>query len=350
MTERAGWGILGTGGIAHTFANALGESRLGRLVAVGSRDAARSKAFATEFGLERSRGSYQALVDDPEVEFVYVATPHTMHVELAVLAAEAGKHVLCEKPVAVNAAGAVTIFEAARKAGVFLMEGFAFRVHPQVAHLVRLLEGGEIGELRSIHASFGFDAGPAPTNYLMRHDLAGGAMLDNGCYPVALSRRIAGHTVGQVFRNPDRVFGAGLLHPTERIDLDATALTWYEGGVSATLACTLRTEVDKTVVITGSKGFIRLPAAFLPGRMDRFGGTPRIILERHGEAPQEQLVETPPGLYNVEADAVVAHAREGRTEAPEMTWEDSLGNMTVLDRWRAAVGVTYDVPGEGTAQ
>ncbi len=350
MSEKAGWGILGTGGIAHTFANAIGESQLGRLVAVGSRDAARSSAFAAEFGADRSHGSYEALVDDPGVQFVYVATPHTTHVELAVLAAEAGKHVLCEKPVAVNGAGAATIFEAARKAGVFLMEGFAFRCHPQVAHLERLLEGGEIGELRSIYASFGFDAGPAPTNYLMRRDLAGGAMLDNGCYPVALSRRIAGHTVGQVFRNPDRVFGAGLLHPSEGIDLDASALTWYEGGVSAHLACTIRTEVDKTVLITGSKGFIRLPAAFLPGRLDRFGGVPRIVLERHGEAPQDILVETPPGLYNIEADAVVSHAREGRTEAPEMTWEDSLGNMAVLDRWRAAVGVTYDVPGEGTAQ
>ena len=347
MTEQAGWGILGTGGIAHTFATALQDSELGRLAAVGSRDGVRAEAFAREYGDVRSHGSYEALVDDPEVQFVYVATPHTTHVELAVLAAEAGKHVLCEKPVAVNAAGAATIFEAARKAGVFLMEGFAFRCHPQVAHLVRLLEGGEIGELRSIHASFGFDAGPAPTNYLMRRDLAGGAMLDNGCYPVALSRRIAGHTVGKVFRNPDRVFGAGLLHPTERIDLDATALTWYEGGVSATLACTIRTEVDKTVLITGSKGFIRLPAAFLPGRLDRFGGVPRIIVERHDEAPREFLVETRPGLYNLEADAVVAHARAGRTEAPEMTWEDSLGNMTVLDQWRAAVGVRYDAAVEG---
>ena len=347
MTARAAWGILGTGGIAHTFATAVQESQLGRLVAVGSRDATRAEAFAKEVGADRSHGSYEALVDDPDVQFVYIATPHSTHVELAVLAAEAGKHVLCEKPVAVNAAGAAVIFEAARRAGVFLMEGFAFRCHPQMAHLVRLLEGGEIGELRAIQASFGFDAGPAPTNYLMRRDLAGGAMLDNGCYPVALSRRIAGHTIGRVFRNPDRVFGAGLLHATEGIDLDASALTWYEGGISAQLACTIRTEVDKTVLITGSQGFIRLPAAFLPGRLDRFGGVPRIVVERHGEAPREILVETPAGLYNLEADAVVAHAREGRTEAPEMTWEDSLGNMAVLDQWRAAVGVKYDAAVEG---
>src|SRR3954468_5629526 len=330
MQAPAGWGILGTGGIAHVFATALQESMLGRLVAVGSRDGDRAAAFATEFGIEESHASYEALVSDPAVEFVYVATPHTTHVELAVLAAEAGKHVLCEKPVAVNTAGARVIFDAARTAGVFLMEGFAFRCHPQVEHLVRLLEGGEIGDLRSIQASFGFNAGRATTHYLMRRDLAGGAMLDNGCYPVSLSRRIAGHTAGAVFRNPDRVYGAGLLHKTERIDLDASALTWYEGGVTAQLTCTIRTEVDKTVVITGSKGFIRLPAAYLPGRMDRFGGVPRIIVEQDGKAPREILVKTKPGLYNLEADAVVAHARAGRTEAPEMTWEDSLGNMAVL--------------------
>ena len=347
MTERAAWGILGTGGIAHIFANAVRESELGRLVAVGSRDGDKARKFATEFGVDRSHASYEALLADPGVEFVYIATPHSTHVELAVQAAEAGKHVLCEKPVAVNAAGAAVIFAAARKAGVFLMEGFAFRGHPQTAHLVRLLEGGEIGELRSIHASFGFDAGPAPTNYLMRRDLAGGAMLDNGCYPVALSRRIAGHTVGATFRNPDRVFGAGLLHPVEGIDLDASALTWYEGGVAAQLQCTIRTEVDKTVVVTGSKGIIRLPAAYLPGRTDRFGGIPRLIVERHGEPAREILVETAPGLYNLEADLVVTRAREGRTEAPEMTWEDSLGNMAVLDQWRAAVGVRYDPGVEG---
>ena len=342
MSERAGWGILGTGGIAHIFAAAVQASTSGRLVAVGSRDAGTAAAFAGEFGMERSYGSYTALLDDPAVEFVYVATPHPTHVELASAAARAGKHVLCEKPIAPSAAGAAIVIEAARQAGVFLMEGFAFRCHPQTKRLAELLEGDEIGELRSVNASFGFDAGPAPTNYLFRRDLAGGAMLDNGCYPVALSRRIAGHTVGATYRDPDRLAGAGLLHPEQGIDLDAHALTSYEGGVAAHLTCTLRTEVDKNVLITGSKGFIRLPAAFLPGRIDRFGGQPRIIVERHGEEAREIVIDAPGGLYTIEADTVVARAREGRTEAPEMTWEDSMGNMRVLDRWRAAVGVRYD--------
>ena len=341
MSERAGWGILGTGGIAHIFAAAVQASSAGRLVAIASRDATKAASVAEELSIERWFGSYQALLDDPAVEFVYVATPHTVHVELAVAAARAGKHVLCEKPMAPSAAGAAIVIDAAREAGVFLMEGFAFRCHPQTKRLAELLEGDEIGELRSVSAAFGFDAGPAPTNYLFRHELAGGAMLDNGCYPVSLSRRIAGHTVGATFRDPDRVAGVGLLHPEQGIDLDASALTWYEGGITGQLQCTLRTEVDKNVLITGSRGFIRLPAAYLPGRMDRFGGQPRIILERDGEEVREIAIDAPAGLYTIEADTVVARAREGRTEAPEMTWEDSLGNMRVLDRWRAEVGVRY---------
>ncbi len=342
MSERAGWGILGTGGIARTFAAAVQVSASGRLAAVGSRDPARAEAFSREFGVTRSHGSYESLLADPAVQFVYVGTPHTTHVELSVAALEAGKHVLCEKPIAVTQQGAQRIVDAARRAGVFMMEAFAFRVHPQTSRLIELLDADEIGEVRSVRATFGFDAGPSPTNYLLRPDLAGGAMLDNGCYTVALTRRIAGQVMGRPFANPDRVLGAGLLHSPTGVDLDASAVTWYEGGFSAQLQSTIRTEVDKTVVITGSKGFIRLPAAYLPGRPDRFGGTPRIIIERHDETPKEIVVPADGALYTVEADAVVARAREGRTEAPEMTWDDSLGNMGVLDRWRAEVGVHYE--------
>lgn len=341
MSEAAGWGILGTGGIARVFAAAVQESSLGRLAAVGSRESSRAEAFAREFEAERAHGSYEAVLADPAVEFVYVATPHPQHVELAVAAARAGKHILCEKPLAVSEAGASIIIEEARRAGVFLMEGFAFRCHPQTQRLAELLDDGAIGELRSISATFGF-AGEPSTHYLFRGDMAGGAMLDNGCYPVSLVRRIAGHTVGQIHRDPDRLFGAGVVEPTEAIDLEAAALLWFEGGVNAQLMCTIRTEVDKVVRITGSEGFILLPAAYLPGRMDRFGGSPRIIVERHGEEPHEIAIDAPGGLYSIEADTVVARAHEGRTEAPEMSWADSLGNMRTLDRWRAAVGVEYE--------
>ncbi len=337
--DRAGWGILGTGKIARIFANDLKDSRTGRLVAVGSRDLDRAAAFTSVFGPARAHGSYEALIQDREVEFVYVATPHTTHVELAIEAASAGKHVLCEKPLAVNADGAARMVAQARASGTFLMEAFAFRCHPQNRRLIELLRTGEIGEIRSVNASFGYDAGPAPTNYLLRRDLAGGSILDVGCYTVALTRQLAGEAIGQPFDDPGRVEGAGLVHPDHGVDLDAHGLAWFEGGFDGQLSCSIRTRLDSIVQITGTDGRIRLPAPWLPGK---FGGPPRIEVIRHGEPVREIPIEESVGLYAIEADTVVRTARAGLLEAPEMSWSDSVGNMTTLDRWRDAVGVHYE--------
>lgn len=337
--DQAGWGIIGTGKIARIFAKDLEQARLGRLVAAGSRDLERGIAFASEFGASRAHASYTALIRDPQVEFVYVGTPHTTHAALAMEAAAAGKHVLCEKPLAVNADGAIRMIEQARNSKTFLMEGFAFRCHPQTHRLMEALRAGEIGELRSVSASFGYDAGTAPKNYLFRKDLAGGSMLDVGCYTIAMARLLAGAPCGQPFRDPVRVEGAGLLHPDHGVDLDATAIAWFEGGFSGQLACSIRTGLESSVQITGTEGFVRLPAPWLPGR---FGGPPKIVIQRHREPVREILVDEPVGMYAIEADTVVRRAREGLLEAPEMSWADSLGNMETLDRWRRAVGVTYE--------
>lgn len=350
MTERATWGILGLGGISHVFAAAIGASGTSRLAAVASRDAAKSDVFARQYGVDRSYGSYDELLADPAIEFVYVATPHHVHVELAVKALHAGKHVLCEKPLGVTAAGAELAVGAAREASRFLMEAFAFRVHPQTARLADMLAADEIGELRMMKLDWGFNAGPNPgASYYYRADLAGGAILDNGCYTVSMARRLAGAAAGVAYRDPDRVFGTGLLHPTEGIDLDAQGLLWWEGGTSAAISANFRTDIDKTVLLTGSKGFIRLPAPYLPLRPDRFGGDPVIIVERHGESPREIRIDVTDNAYTIEADRVVAHAREGRVEAPEYAWDDILGNMRTLDRWRAAVGVHLPMDDDAAA-
>ena len=339
MTDRSGWGIIGTGKIAHIWAQDLQSARSGRLVAVGSRSADRAGAFAAEFGVAHTHGSYEALISDPLVEFVYIATPHTSHAKLAMDAASAGKHVLCEKPLAVTADEAAQMIECARSSGTFLMEAYAFRCHPQTQRLMELLGAGEIGELRAVSAAFGYDAGLAPTNYLHRRDLAGGSILDVGCYTVALARQLAGQSIGQPFRDPARVEGAGLLHPDRQIDLDATAVAWFEGGFTGQISCSIRTNLDSTVQITGTDGFVHLPAPWLPGK---FGGEPRIRVQRRGEAVREISIQEEVALYAFEADTVVKRAREGRLEAPEMSWADSLGNMDTLDRWRDAVGVRYE--------
>jgi predicted dehydrogenase len=343
MNGRAGWGILGTGKIARIFAHDLGDSRLGHLVAVGSRDGDRATAFAAEFGAARAHAGYDELISDPDVDFVYVATPHTTHVHLVVAAAAAGKHVLCEKPLAVNAAGAREIAAATAAAGVFAMEAFAFRCHPQTRRLIDLLRDGAVGELRLVTASFGYDAGPAPGNYLLNPGLAGGSMLDVGCYTVALVRQLAGVAFDRPYSEPVRVEGAGLLHPEHGVDLDATAIAWFNGGFTAQLASSIRTRLSSTVQITGTDGVIHLPAPWLPGK---HGSVPRIVVERRGSDVQEIAIEADRPLYAIEADTAVERARAGLLEAPEMSWADSIGNMEVLDRWRKAVGVQYAVAGE----
>jgi len=339
MIERAGWGILGTGKIASIFAQGLAHASLSRLVAVGSRDATRAAVFAAEYGATNAHGSYEALISDPEVEFIHIATPHSTHVELAIEAARAGKHVLCEKPLAVDAAGASQMVAGAASHRTFLMEAFAFRCHPQTQRLIALVASGEIGELRSMNAAFGYDAGPAPTNYLLRRELAGGSILDVGCYTVAFARLLAGQAEGHRFRDPVRLEGAGFVDPLHGVDLDASAIAWFDGGFVAQLSSSIRTNLDSTVEITGVDGFVRVPAPWLPGK---HGGPPRIVINRHGESTREIEVETTADLYAIEADAVVRNARQGRLEAAEMSWADSVGNMQTLDRWRAAVGVRYD--------
>lgn len=339
MVDPAGWGILGTGKIARIFAKDVQDASRGSVVAIASRNLERASAFAREFGVANAYGSYEALIHDPRVHFVYVATPHTTHVQLAMEAAAAGKHVLCEKPIAVDAVGAARMVAHARESGTFLMEAFAFRCHPQSHRLIQLLEAGEIGELRSVSATFGYDAGTAPTNYLLRRDLAGGSILDVGCYTVALTRQLAGAAVGQPFRDATRVVGAGLLHAERGVDLDATAIAWFPGGFTGQLACSIRTNLDSSVVITGTEGLIRLPAPWLPGRL---GGPARIEIHRRNGPAREIAIGDHRGLYAIEADAVITRAREGRLEAPEMSLADSLGNMAALDWWRAELGVRYD--------
>ena len=189
--SRCGWGILGTGKIARIMACALRDSQAGWLVAVASRSAGRAAGFASQFGISRHYPDYASLIGDPDVDIVYVATHHPDHREWAVAAAEARKHVLCEKPLAVTADGAAEIIEAARRSGVFLMEAFAYRCHPQTSRLVETIRAGVIGKVRMVDASFGYDAGPEPGNYLLVHALGGGSILDVGCYATSMAHLIA---------------------------------------------------------------------------------------------------------------------------------------------------------------
>ena len=180
MTEKLTWGILGTGTIAGTFAKGLQASETGKLLAVGSRTQEAANTFGERWNISHRHGSYEALLANKDVQAIYISTPHPMHAEWAIKAAEAGKHVLCEKPIGLNAAEAMAIIEAARRNNVFLMEAFMYRCHPQTAQLVELIRSGTIGEVRVIQATFSFATTFNLEKSLLNNALGGGGILDVG--------------------------------------------------------------------------------------------------------------------------------------------------------------------------
>ena len=335
------WGILSTGRIARQFATDLRSSRTGRLVAVASRHEADAAAFASEFGDVHAHGSYAALLADPEVQAVYIGTLHPWHAEWAIEAARAGKHVLCEKPLALNLADAQRMIAAAREHGVLLMEAFMYRLHPQTLKIVELVRAGQVGEVRVIRASFNFAVDFDPGHRLFNKGLGGGAILDVGCYPMSFARLIAGQASGQAFANPTTLLGVGRIHPVAQTDEFASAVATFPGGVLAELSCGTTILDDQSVQIHGTDGWIDVPKPFLPGE----GGRDEVIwLHRRGNATPEKIAidHLAHGLYTYEADAVAEAVARGATEVPAMTWADTLGNIAALDTWRQAVGMRYE--------
>lgn len=333
MSHRLNWGILGTGNIANTFAQGLANSRTGKLVAVGSRNQETAKTFGERWGAERSYDSYEALLADEQVQAIYISTPHPMHAEWAIKAAEAGKHILCEKPLALNHAEAMAIVEAAQRHGVFLMEAFMYRCHAQTEKLRSLLREGAIGQIRLVQATFSFNAAFRPESRLYNNSLGGGGILDVGCYCASIARMVAGIANGKDFIEPIEVTAVGQVGETG-IDEYTSASLRFPGGVLAQLFTGVRVNGENVVRIFGSEGSISIPSPWLPTREKA-----RILLHK-GDATEEIIIDSDVDLYGNEADTVATYLEQ--QQAPAMSWADTLGNMQTLDRWRKAIGVVYE--------
>ncbi len=338
------WGILGTGTIAKTFAAGVAASESGQVVAVGSRDQATANAFGDQFSIPRRHGSYEALLADPQVQAVYISTPHPMHKQWAIAAADAKKHILCEKPIGVNAAEAEAIIAAARRNDVFLMEAFMYRCHPQVAKVLELIREGAIGTVRVIQATFSFHwpIEHDEKSRLLANDMAGGGILDVGCYPTSLCRMIAGAAVAKPFAEPSELVATGYLGKTG-VDEWTVASAKFpgplgQGAILAQLSTGVQCDQDNVVRIYGSEGWLLIPDPWIPSRD---GASSRLVLSVRGKPAQEIVVEPGKPLYALEADVVAANLSRRQAPSPAMTWDDTLGNMRMLDRWRAAIGLKY---------
>ncbi len=337
-----GWGIIGAGAIAKSFVEGLRSSTVSKLVAVASRAKAKADLFIADNAVPgaRSHGSYEALLADSAVQAIYIATPHPQHAEWAVKAARAKKHILCEKPIALNHAQASIMVQAARDNNVFLMEAFMYRCHPQTARLVELIKSGAIGDVRLIQANFGFAAPFDPESRLFKNSLGGGGILDVGCYPVSMSRLIAGVALGQDFADPLDVKGTGHIGQTG-VDEYATATLRFERDILATVAAAVAVELDNTVRIFGTQGHLVVPNPWVPAMT---GGQTEIHLHRTGQAAETVTIRADHHLYAYEINAAAEAIRQGRTQAqsPAMSWADTLGNMKTLDAWRKTFSVTYE--------
>ncbi len=307
------------------------------LLAVGSRHEATALAFGAEFNVPRCCSSYEDVISDPEVEIIYVSTPHPMHAEWAIRAAEAGKHVLVEKPIGMNESEAAAMIDAARRHDVFLMEAFMYRCHPQTKEIARIIREGELGRVKLIQATFTFDAKVGPQSRLLAPSLGGGAILDIGCYTASMSRWIAGAATGKVFEDPLEVKGCGRVGQTG-VDEWAIASLKFPGDIVAQLCAGVQLEGGDTsshVRVFGSDAILTVPTPWVPSKR---GGPSRLSFKKHSEEQQREIViESPFRLYACEVETVAAHI--SNRQAPEMTWADSVGNIRVLDRWRKEVGL-----------
>ena len=337
--KKLNWGILATGHIAGAFAEGVQHSQSGRLAAVGSRSQESADRFAEQFGgIPNRHPSYESLLEDPDVDAVYIATPHPMHREWATRAAKAGKHILCEKPIGMDLSEAEQIISAAAENDVFLMEGYMYRCAAQTAEIVRLIGEGAIGEVKSIEASFSFDIGPNPEGRHLNKALGGGGILDVGGYPMSMAMLVAGVARGQSYAEPELIKAVGCLGESG-VDEYTSAVALFPGGITARLSCGVALDEPINVSIAGTEGRLFVP---LPWKPAQKGGATQLHLFRPGNDDPE-VIEVVSGdyLYGAEADTVARFLDVRQAQSPAMCWEETLALMRALDAWKAEIGLSY---------
>jgi predicted dehydrogenase len=320
---RIRWGILGTGKIAAHFARALARMDDAELLAVGSRAQETAEAFGAAHGVPRCYASYDALVRDDEVDVVYVATPHVFHARDTLMCLAAGKAVLCEKPLTVNAREAAEVVAEARRRGLFLMEAMWTRFLPVTRALRRFVADGAIGEVQLVEVDFGAELAFDPESRLFKLELGGGALLDLGVYPLSLMSMLLG--------TPSEVMSLARLGESGVDELNAIICRYPSGALGLCSSAT-RVATPQEAVIAGTEGWIRLHAPWYRGRA--------LTLRRAGELELFAYPYEGNG-YQFEAAEVHRCLRAGLQESEVMPLDESVSLMATLDRVRSSWGLRY---------
>lgn len=322
------WGIISTGNIANRFVHDLALLEEAEVAAVGSRTLEAAEEFAGERCIPRTYGSYEELAADPGIDVVYIGTPHPLHMPNTMMCLDAGKAVLCEKPLGMNAGQAGEMVKAARERNLFLMEGMWTHFFPVAARARELIADGRIGDVRMVHADFGFRMEWDPASRLLDPGLGGGSLLDVGVYPVAMAQMAFGGEPKDV---------TAIAHMGETgVDEQAGIVLGFESGGLAVLSCAVRTHTETETRIYGTDGWIRIRSPFF--KPDRLAvGSGRDVTE-------EAAIEIEGHGFTYEIREVIRCLAAGELESPVMPHANSLGVMRTLDRIREQCGLRY--PGE----
>ena len=321
------WGIVGTGGIASAFARDLNFAENTEKTAVGSRTKESAEKFAEEHGIVRAYGSYEELVKDPDVDAIYVATPHPFHKENVLSCLRAGKAVLCEKPFTINSGELEEVVQFARDQKLFLMEAMWTRFLPPIVKVREWIDSGKIGDVLLVKADFGFRAPWNPEGRLLNPALGGGALLDVGIYPVTFASMIFG-------TKPEKILSTAHIGETG-VDEQFSILLSYPGGKTATLNGAFRVDLTNEAYILGTEGHIRIPS---------FHSAKSAFLYKKGEEAEAFKDDRKSAGYAFEIKEVGRCLNQGLLESPVVPLDESLKIMKLMDAIRGQWGLKY--PGE----
>jgi len=322
------WGIIGTGAIAKKFAAALNALSDAKLVAIGSRSQRAADSFAAQFNIPHPHGSYEALVNNAEVDAVYVATPHSCHRDNALSALQAGKAVLVEKPFTINAAQAEYLIDFARSTNLLLMEGMWTRYLPLYVNLREMLAKGAIGDVRLLTGDFGFKVGPQANPRLLDPARGGGALLDIGIYPVSFS--------SMIFSAPSQIIGAATLGPTG-VDEQNAIILGHPQGQLAVLSCSFQANASMEVTLMGTTGRLRIHAPAWKSTT--------MTLSRNDKPDEVHQFPFELNGFQFEAVEFMNCLRSGKLESPIMPLDETLSIMKTLDTLRSQWGLKYPMEG-----
>ncbi|UYZ22559.1 Gfo/Idh/MocA family protein [Mesobacillus jeotgali] len=325
MDERViKWGILGTGGIASAFARDLEFAKHTEKTAIGSRTIESAEKFAEEHGVSRAYGSYEELMLDPDVNAIYIATPHTFHKENVLACLRAGKAVLCEKPFTINSGELEEIIQFARDQKLFLMEAMWTRFLPPIVKVKEWIESGKIGEVLLVKADFGFRASWNPEGRLLNPALGGGALLDVGIYPVTFASMIFG-------TKPEKILSTAHIGETG-VDEQFSIIMSYPAGKTATLNGAFRVDLTNEAYILGTEGYIRIPS---------FHSAKSAFLYKNGEEAESFQDDRQAAGYAFEIEEVGRCLNQGLLESPVVPLDESLKIMKLMDEIRGQWGLKY---------